>query len=431
MGEETGSRSKRILKKSAIAVGALLVGVLLAELGLRLALRMQGKAFDDQASRVRIRAALSPISSFVPANVGIDLPDGTRRPVLNPFYGSEENPDTGDVLKHFREDARPDDFVVLLLGGSVAAYLGLTEGKAIVADLEKRESLRGRRVVFLNGAHAAHKQPQQVTRLALLLAFGYRPDLVLVVDGFNETALASENADGRLNPLWPSAPAWSAVVARVNFASTERMQLLVQLWALRDDLQDLVDTTRMLRLDKTALGSKYVLSRLEALSRERNRLQAELQKHGPLGETEERELRQQGGPVFSGDAQAVLDFAVRGWSESSRSVRALCESRGIAYVHCIQPALFDSGSKPFSPEEQKIENPSDSWLRGARDGFPMLRVAGAQLAAQGESVIDATGVFSGVEETLYFDPCHFGPRGNELLREFILTRLPVEAVVKR
>jgi hypothetical protein len=61
-------------------------------------------------------------------------------------------------------------------------------------------------VKVLNFAHAAFKQPQQLTRVAYLFAFGYRPDVVIELDGFNETALAFENGRTLTHPLYPSAP---------------------------------------------------------------------------------------------------------------------------------------------------------------------------------------------------------------------------------
>ncbi len=431
MAEESrGRRMRRVLKKLGIAALALVVGILLAEGGLRLWMRIQGAPFDAQESRIRMRTLLSPITRFVPANVGIDLPDGSRRPILHPFYGSEEQHDTGDVFKHFREDARPDDYEILLLGGSVAAFMGITDGDAIQAEFQQYEQLRGRRVVLLNGAHAAHKQPQQVTRLALLLAFGYQPDLVISLDGFNETALSAENTEGRMHPLWPSAPVWGAVVSKISFASTDRMELLVGIWKLREDSQTLVDRCVRYHLDMSALGARYAIARLESLNRTRNELQEMLMGIGKL-DLDERSLRQQGGPEFDPEIGAVLDVSVRGWRESSRSLRALCDSRGIPYVHYIQPALFDTGSKPMSDKEKEIENPRETWLQGARDGYPMLRKAAAELAAGGEIVIDGTRIFEGVTETLYVDPCHVNPRGNTLLREFMMARFPKHVIAAR
>jgi hypothetical protein len=70
------------------------------------------------------------------------------------------------------------------------------------------------------------------------------------------------------------------------------------------------------------------------------------------------------------------------------------------------------------------------WKRGVLEGYPLLRGAGAELAARGVPFLDASRTFADVRETLYFDACHFGPEGNRILAEAIaeafLARLPAE-----
>lgn len=409
----------------AVSLGAAL---LCAEIGLRVAQRIGGQPFEVKRTRERVRELLFPIQQFVPANVGIAAADGSRRPILTPYYGAEDEPDTGGVLQYFRERGETQDFVVLLVGGSVAAALGINERENFEAELARRPEVEGRRVVLLNGAHAAHKEPQMLNRVALLLTFGYRPDAVLLLDGFNETALAAENAASGANPLWPSAPVWGAVVESMGTGSADRMEILVHIWQVQQDSRGLVEWMSRLRLHHSALGSKYVLSRLESMNRLRNKLQTDLM---AMGETvdDPRTRRQASGPDFQrGD---VLAMSVGAWSESSRSLRALCDIRGIPYVHVLQPALFDEGSKSMSAAESRIENPNQAWLRGARVGYPLLRAAATQLVADGETFLDGSRVFADVGETVYVDPCHLNERGNELLREFILQNLPADALRRR
>jgi len=81
--ESRGRRARPILKKAGTVAAALVIGLLLAEGALCLGMRVQGEPFDAQKSRIRMRTLLSPITRFVPANVGIDLADGRRRPILN------------------------------------------------------------------------------------------------------------------------------------------------------------------------------------------------------------------------------------------------------------------------------------------------------------------------------------------------------------
>jgi hypothetical protein len=421
-GPPRRSRAARIAQRALVVAVTLLVALLAAEVGLRVWLWAHGRPYDAQQATRYLQSLTNPIAAFVPGTVGTTLPDGSRRPILNPYYASEEQHDSGGVLAHFRERAQPGDYTVLVLGGSVAAFFGLTESEAIAQELARDPRLAQRRIVVLNGGHAAHKQPQQLNRVALLLSLGFRPDLVVNLDGFNESAIAIENGLGITNPAWPSIPVWGSVVEGVTTGSPERMDLMVELWDVRNDAQDLLRRTLDPGLQHSCLFGRYAVARLHALSRRRAELQ---QRIGSLEsvKTDERMRGQVGGPDCDRDVPALVDLSVRIWGESSRSLRALCESRRIAYLHVLQPALFDTGSKPLSPDETRIENPNQAWSIGATLGYPKLRRAGQELAAGGEHFLDASRVFEGIAEQLYQDPVHFSPRGNALLRALVVRRI--------
>jgi len=405
-----------------VIVGALLLGLPTAEVSARLWLWMDGQPYDAHATARSLRSLLSPSEAYAPATVGTELPVGTQRPILNPYYASEEKSDFGGVFAHFRQEARPDDYTILLTGGSVAAFFALTEGEALARDLESDARLAGRRVVVLQGAHASHKQPQQLNRVALHLSMGHRPDLVIDLNGFNEMAFGVENGRKGCNPAWPTSPSWGTSVAGVSSPSPERMDLIAQLWKLRNESYDLVRTALKHGLQRSCAIGALAEARMRSLSVRRGDLQQRIALVENAS-TDERTRRQVGGPEFDASPEALLEASERVWTESSRSMRALCDSRGLAYLHVLQPALFDAGSKPVSAEEERIQNPNDSWLVGARDGLPRLRRAGLQLAAEGEHFLDASRMFAEMTETFYVDAIHFSPSGNARLRGLIVERI--------
>ena len=109
-------------------------------------------------------------------------------------------------------------------------------------------------------------------------------------------------------------------------------------------------------------------------------------------------------------------MSVVGWSESSRTMRSMCAERGIAYVHVLQPTLHDPGSKPLTPEEIETGQTAEWWRAASTRGYPLLREEGKRLREEHDIVfVDASLVFRDVPETLYYDHCHFGRRGNEIL----------------
>ena len=77
------------------------------------------------------------------------------------------------------------------------------------------------------------------------------------------------------------------------------------------------------------------------------------------------------------------------------------------------------GSKPLPAEERAADRAPPSWVRSVGAGYPLLRAAGAALHAAGEHFVDASRAFAGVEDTLYYDHCHFVYAGNRILCELV------------
>ena len=103
--------------------------------------------------------------------------------------------------------------------------------------------------------------------------------------------------------------------------------------------------------------------------------------------------------------------------------RAICESQGMFYMHVLQPTLHDPGAKPATSEELANGKAPDTWMEGVELGYPRLRKAGADLAQEGEHFLDASGVFRGIERTIYIDSCHFVGDGNRILADAIADEL--------
>jgi hypothetical protein len=128
---------------------------------------------------------------------------------------------------------------------------------------------------------------------------------------------------------------------------------------------------------------------------------------------------QTNGPDYPRGDEAIMAACVTNWFESSLSIHALCASRGIAYLHVLQPTLHDPGSKPLSTVEQNIPPGPAAWKPGVVMGYPLLRQRAKDLSTRGVHFIDASRAFADVKETLYNDACHFGPQGNEILARII------------
>ena len=414
-------RTKSALKKLALVCAAFVFAVLACELGLRAWQAVKGTAYSASATRAEIEGLLDPLRDFVPA--GSERPDdasgGDLIPILHPYTGAESWHDTGDVLKHFREQGASDDYEILVVGGSVAAYFGLSAAERLVELLSADPHLAGRKLTVLNYAHASYKQPQQLNRITYLLALGAKFDAVINIDGFNEVALGFENAHTGTNPLYPSPPIWAVSSSKLGNGSRMRLEVVARMLNLRDEARSTIECALRWDFSSSCVLGTWTLRRLNGITRQRAELQKTLFTHDGMTPATRRMLRQVNGPVYPGDEDERMRMCVNAWFEGSLSLDAECRARGIVYLHVLQPALGDTGSKPLTDVEQTIVPPSADWIDGPRIGYPLLRARGQELARRGVGFLDATRAFADVERTLYADPCHFDPAGNLLLAEKI------------
>jgi hypothetical protein len=144
---------------------------------------------------------LDPLRAFVPTpNRASQFDGASQGPILNPYFGSEAEHDTGGVLEYFREHRNPATTRCSSPAAPSRCRSSRARAKSSPRASRPIRACHGATVKLLNYAHATFKEPQQLTRIAYLFAFGYRPDLVIELDGFNETALAYENARSRTKP---------------------------------------------------------------------------------------------------------------------------------------------------------------------------------------------------------------------------------------
>jgi hypothetical protein len=415
--------ASRLARLFSVFLG-ILFGLLVSEGILRGWRQHRGSLRTAKAQAEHLEGALATSARFVPNNSeGSSRPPGQIQAVLHPYSGAENWHDTGGVLAYFRKRTHPRNYEIVVMGGSVAMLLADYLIKNPRPEWIEAAQQRGGDLVVLNYAHATYKQPQQVGRLSYLLSFGYEPDVVLEVDGFNEVALALENAiESQVNPLYPSAPNWGAVLPNQSINNYDYARIAGGMLIRRAETLAQVQRAAKLGLLNSAIVGywlefqvKHTLSainvgRVEFFNLWANQSPTKIN----------RELR---GPDYDPDPRKILDLCVEAWKQGSISMQALCQARGIRYVHMLQPTLFDQGSKRLDASEAKIKAPSLAWGEGPRRGYPLLRQLGATLAERGIEFIDASRCLAEVSEPLYYDSCHMVERGNELWLEALGERL--------
>jgi hypothetical protein len=411
------SRRRKIVAAALGLIGALLV----AELVCRIDRLFPGQQYSAGSMRTFLedRAASAnygDLVEYAAAQAGVDPSE--HRLVPDPWSAWTSPSQIQRIAqgtRWFRGGEHANVFDVVLVGGSFAAQFGNANQQRLLDWLAQLPAVGSRPVTIWNLSHAAHKQPAHLHRVTFVLALGWKPDLVVCIDGFNDLALSAENAQSGVSPVYPSA-GWWANMARGGAIDTQALDLLVELRTAQVRVAEQARAGLRWGVWRSALLSRVWIARLaesqarfrEARERHRSWQGAEgaqIAVRGPIDPGEPA----QPGPILAGAAAGLV-----AWTDAARNLQAICDAHGVPLVHALQPGLDDEGSKPPSAEEERTRDARPSWRTSIRLGYPGLRRSIDELARAGVTVRDGSRIFADREETLFVDVCHLNDRGYEL-----------------
>ncbi|MFN0006548.1 MAG: hypothetical protein ACKVXR_01470 [Planctomycetota bacterium] len=388
-------RSRRVLL--ALALLVLLFG--LSELGVRTFTPWEG-----EQSRARIAGLRESLSGpWIGPGGTPDAPEGAGSRVLQPFTGwmpTEVQARLADDLERYRTES-PPTYDVCLLGGSGAVALAAAGGARLVSVLEGDPRLAGREIRLHAYGIEGFKQPQQERLLACLISFGHAPDAVIELDGFDEAEIGWGNARAGTSPLYPSAQIWRELTEGLRF-DWELVDLLYELDRARAGALECCGRHLGMQLWRSALLDHASRLLLDLRLRKIEATEAAIRAH-----TAARDLEAElAGPRTSTEPADVERTIVRAFEEASIDMHALCERRGIAYLHVLEPAGPGAGA-------------------GVERVHPALREAGRRLAERGIAFLDGAAVLGDLPEVLFDGSGRLGDRGLEALAESAARALPI------
>ncbi len=308
---------------------------------------------------------------------------------------------------------KPDEFVVAVLGGSVAEIFANTGEKYINHYMKSLYGIN-KNIILINLATGGYKQPQQLMTLAYFLSLGTRFDVVINLDGFNEVVIPPvQNIPKHVFPFFPRL--WFGRVQGQGF-DTQSLALLGEI-ALSDrrcrDWAHMVSKSP-LRFSVTCNMIWLIYDRILLTSRAKQTRafeEFEITSKDNIGYLTT-------GPSFSYDTEDEMyqDLA-RGWRRCSIQMHRVCSANDISYFHFLQPNQYLPGSKPLSKAEQDYAFQSDHPYRpGVVDGYPFLKSEIEAIRNAGVFFRDLSMMFEHHRETLYRDNCcHFTKEGYRII----------------
>ncbi|MCK6448429.1 MAG: hypothetical protein L6Q99_18725 [Planctomycetes bacterium] len=416
----TSAPKRRLPFKLVLAACSVSILLALLEVGVRIWFAVDGRAWDGEAVRGDITARVTSLTSRLPTTQESPAPEtqAGETEVLHPYFGFDTLAMQTQMSRDATASQAEKGVDVLVVGGSVSALFCGTGTRRMNELLRASPEFRQGPIRILLGGRGAYKQPQSANVLAYELSIGVEPEIVILIDGFNDVAIAAQNFAERTHPLYPWSSNWLLFAAN-PLSRPGVLDRMVDVRAKQRRVVELGKFALDWRLDGSALAGTLVLRRLARLQTEAGSAYDELTQTF----ANEHVGRVERGPPFRGGVEEARRRSVEAWMEGSISMWSACRARGIRFLHVLQPTLHDEGSKPLTDDERKNGTAHVSWMEGAKKGYPLLRAGGAELARRGVPFLDASRIFADVEQTLYYDNCHFGDEGNRLLAEAIAKRL--------
>ncbi|MBO6783699.1 MAG: hypothetical protein JJ899_10580 [Alphaproteobacteria bacterium] len=336
---------------------------------------------------------------------------------LHPLFGWANSPGTpGYNRQGFLSDvgfplaASEDDFVVGVFGGSVASNFWSHNSAHGVFQTALRDAvgdLEGRRIVLLNFAKEAYRQPQQLAVLNYFAVSGQRFDLVLNIEGYNEITGGWANSINGVDMAMPvasllfefaqltgadglgAASANALTVRNLQARATE--QTLASAWIALLGLSKIVElagSTGPTAAENTYDSSSNLLF---------------------IGQSD-----------VTNDRGKYLDLFVEYWRRATVLTASAAETTGASYVQVLQPNQYVATSRVFGAEEREIAFTDRNAYDGLiNDAYKRLRQEVTRLPL-GVTVVDASASLDDIPDIVYADNCcHLNDRGRDALARFV------------
>ncbi|WP_293128411.1 hypothetical protein [Microcoleus sp. bin38.metabat.b11b12b14.051] len=423
------SKTSEIIKIALINLAFLLIFLELGSLGWYF---VKHKQFFYTRSKAQDKSALGINLEGVRLNQSI-----VNR--LHPFFGFIEKPGP-DFRPGFKvnnygfmspydypfKKTKPNQFIIGVFGGSVAANYGIFEvqNKVLPRYLKQLPGLKDKEFVILSFATGGYKQPQQLLILNYFLALGQELDFVVNIDGFNEVALSSLNNKNKLDLAMPSVQHLMPLTSLANNSlSVKAMQLTLKIKDNKNRINDGLTSLQHCSLAACdALTSIYVQNlvnnyRKDVIRFERERIKNEQDDEGSVIYFNKTNL------VL--DDKAAFEQMAWNWAKSSIFMHKVLSASNVPYFQVLQPNQYYQTKRVFSDAEKRIAfNQETPYAKAVEIGYPALLKKFPNLEKNNINILNGVKVFDKTKDVVYVDSCcHYNQAGQEIFSDYVASSI--------
>jgi len=353
------------------------------------------------------------------------------RIVLHPYIGYVNNPKVVKPSEHlgtgisefgFIDNNAPpfqkesNDLVIVITGGSVAAWFSITESELIKEELLKSSKFIGKNIRIANMASGGSKQPQALLSVAYLMSLGASFDIVINIDGFNEVAMPlMYNLPKNVYPFYPTD--WYGHITKNDneyvslLRSIKKKRVAVANWLSQSFLRyDIFSRVLWFFYDQ------HQETLANSIKIEYENVIFDPSKDIPYSVSGPRLFRNISADKYPKFYQEIADA----WLNSSLLTSSMLKSLGVKYYHFLQPNQYVEGSKKFTQEEIKTAYIEGSPKLAVRNGYKYLIDGGKKLRSKNIKFHDLTMIFKDTTQSVYLDTCcHLNSTGSKIMAKKI------------
>jgi hypothetical protein len=302
-----------------------------------------------------------------------------------------------------------NDYIVGIFGGSVAQGFYSVEKDYFISELKSK--LKDKNIKVYSFALGGYKQPQQLLTLEYFLALGYKFDLIINIDGFNEAALPlAENYNENVSTYFPRN--WD-LYSTQYFDSTV-VSLVNKINIIKSTQKYLTRFSGVVvYLPNKIIGLLYNKYQI-ALNNRIVSLTKTYQARGPQ-------------TYMNKSENEIKEDVVNVWYNSSLQMSYIAKSNNVQYLEFLQPNQYLPNSKHFSQEElDKYIKMDTPYASSASIMYPRIVNKVSELRNKGVEIYDLTNLFINEQITIYADDCcHFNEKGYSLLTKSVIQAIGV------
>lgn len=333
---------------------------------------------------------------------------------LNPYVGYTMNPDINKRINSLGFDGPlitkdRNIYSVGIFGGSVAYLYTYAEKERLIQELSHIPALKGKDIRVYNFSLPGYKQPQQLMTLTYLLSLGYKPDLIINIDGFNEAVLSYvTNYKNGVSSYYP----WNWYLYSRKALNTDILTLVKSIEDIRKIQYSMISLPWKLGSIPNAIILRLSFLKQIELTKKLRELDGTYQTKGgepSMIRTEKQEIEE------------IIDI----WHNSAVQMNTIAKANNILYFEFLHPNQYVPNSKPFSDvEKEKFIKWGHPYANAARQLYPQIIAKTQELNDEGVALYDLTNIFSQIKETIYFDDCcHYVRKGYSLLTTSIINSI--------